>query len=270
MSRSAHRRSDDPDGLYVQKVIDSLPLKELFTDQKGDPFVSIEQRTGVVETYLFGEAFSKRLQHIHHKKHRQIVRPSVLEAVLANLVGLAMFEGKQRAVHLRLAAGTEGEVFWDLGDPDWRVIRIGPDGWDVQGSNGVKFRRPPGYQRLPEPVQGGTIDALRPFLNVKSDDQFKLLVGYLIASLNPRGPYPILELTGAHGTAKSTTARILRSLVDPNMSVARAMIYKEHDLAIAAENGWMLVFDNLSRLTPASSDALCRLSTGGAFSTRKL
>ena len=39
---------------------------------------------------------------------------------------------------------------------------------------------------------------------------------------------------------------------------------------IAARNGWLLMFDNLSWLPRWLSDALCRLSTGGGFSTRQL
>jgi hypothetical protein len=38
---------------------------------------------------------------------------------------------------------------------------------------------------------------------------------------------------------------------------------------IAAQNSWVLNFDNMSHLTPALSDALCRLSTGGGFTTRE-
>ena len=39
---------------------------------------------------------------------------------------------------------------------------------------------------------------------------------------------------------------------------------------ICGNNGWLLALDNLSYLTPWLSDALCRLSTGGGFSTRTL
>ena len=39
---------------------------------------------------------------------------------------------------------------------------------------------------------------------------------------------------------------------------------------IAATNGWIIPLDNLSHLSPWLSDALCRLSTGGGFSTREL
>ena len=39
---------------------------------------------------------------------------------------------------------------------------------------------------------------------------------------------------------------------------------------IAANNGWIIALDNLSHISPWLSDALCRLSTGGGFSTREL
>jgi hypothetical protein len=39
---------------------------------------------------------------------------------------------------------------------------------------------------------------------------------------------------------------------------------------IAASNGWILAFDNVSHLPSWLSDALCRMATGGGFSTREL
>jgi hypothetical protein len=42
------------------------------------------------------------------------------------------------------------------------------------------------------------------------------------------------------------------------------------DISIAAQNGWIVAFDNISYLPPWLSDVLCRLATGGGFSTREL
>src|SRR5262249_53634379 len=42
------------------------------------------------------------------------------------------------------------------------------------------------------------------------------------------------------------------------------------DLMIAASNSWIVAMDNLSAMWNWLSDALCRLSTGGAFATRTL
>jgi hypothetical protein len=45
---------------------------------------------------------------------------------------------------------------------------------------------------------------------------------------------------------------------------------EERDLFIAANNGHVLAFDNLSALAPWLSDALCRLASGGSFAVRQL
>ena len=45
---------------------------------------------------------------------------------------------------------------------------------------------------------------------------------------------------------------------------------EDRDLFIAASNGHVLAFDNVSGLRPWTSDTLCRLATGGGFAVRQL
>jgi hypothetical protein len=123
---------------------------------------------------------------------------------------------------------------------------------------------------LPTPECGGDIDDLRPFLNVSSNDGFVLASAWMIGALHPTGPYPVLILQGEQGSAKTTTARFLRALIDPNLAPVRSEPREPRDLMIAANNGWVCAFDNLSSLQPWLSDGLCRLSTGGGFGTRVL
>jgi hypothetical protein len=114
------------------------------------------------------------------------------------------------------------------------------------------------------------VDVLRRFVNVRSEEDWKLLVAWLIQAFRPTGPYPILILQGEQGSAKTTTARILRAITDPSSTPVRTVPRGEHDLMIAANNSWVVTIDNLSGLQPWLSDALCRLSTGGGFGTRTL
>ena len=120
------------------------------------------------------------------------------------------------------------------------------------------------------PTRGGSINALRPFLNLGSDADFVLVVAWALAVLRDRGPYPVLVLSGEQGSAKSTFAAILRGLLDPNVAPLRALPRDDRDLFISAANGHLLAFDNLSGLPPWLSDTLCRLATGGGFATRQL
>ncbi len=95
-------------------------------------------------------------------------------------------------------------------------------------------------------------------------------MSWLLSSLRGRGPYPILALTGEQGTGKSFTAYELRSLIDPHTASLRSLPRETRDLYVVAMNGHVLVFDNLSSISAEISDCLCRLSTGGGFSTRAL
>jgi hypothetical protein len=97
-----------------------------------------------------------------------------------------------------------------------------------------------------------------------------LFVGWLVAALRPVGPYPVLDLQGEHGSGKSTACRMARALVDPNAASLRSEPREPRDLMIAANNGWVIALDNLSGIQAWQSDCLCRLSTGGGFSTRTL
>src|SRR5262249_40489744 len=58
--------------------------------------------------------------------------------------------------------------------------------------------------------------------------------------------------------------------IDPNVAPVRALSRGERELMIAANNGYLLAFDNLSGLPNWLSDAFCRLASGGRFSVRQL
>jgi hypothetical protein len=111
---------------------------------------------------------------------------------------------------------------------------------------------------------------LRSFVNLASASDFVLVVAWALAALRDRGPYPVLVLSGEQGSAKSTLSKILRALLDPNTAQLRALPREDRDLFIAASNGHVLPFDNLSALPAWISDTLCRLATGGGFATRQL
>jgi len=192
-----------------------------------------------------------------------------MQDTLGLIEARAHFDAPEREVSVRIAVHA-GRLYLDLADSAWRAVEIGPEGWRIVDAPPVRFRRASGMLPLPEPKRGGTVEALRPFLNVRSDGDFVLAVAWLLAALRERGPYPVLVLAGEQGAAKSTFAGLLRALVDPNTSPLRALPREDRDLFIAATNGFILAFDNVSSLRPWISDTLCRLATGGGFAVRQL
>ena len=129
---------------------------------------------------------------------------------------------------------------------------------------------PTGLLPLPVPERGGSIEALRSFLNLSNRNDFVLVVAWLLAALRSGGPYPLLAISGEQGSAKTVLSKMLKALVDPNAAPVRALPREERELMIAANNGYVLAFDNLSGLPAWLSDALCRLASGGSFAVRQL
>ena len=192
-----------------------------------------------------------------------------VRSALDLLEARAQFDAPERMVHIRVAE-YDDRIYLDLADSDWRAIQIGPDGWQVVTSPPVRFRRAAGMLPLPIPQRGGSIEALAAFLNLPAPDEFVLVIAWLLAALQRGGPYPLLVIAGEQGSAKTVLTKILRALIDPNAAPTRALPREERDLMIAANNGHILAFDNLSGLPAWLSDALCRLASGGSFATRQL
>ena len=192
-----------------------------------------------------------------------------LQSVLRVVEATAHFHSEELDINVRVA-GLGDRLYLDLADASWRAVEIDSDGWRIVDRPPVRFRRASGMQPLSTPETGGSIDRLRPYLNVQTDADFVLVVSWMLAVLRHRGPYPVLVLSGEQGSAKSTFSKILRALLDPNAAPLRALPREDRDLFIAATNSHVLTFDNVSGLPSWISDTLCRLATGGGFAVRQL
>jgi len=242
----------------------------LFRDRDGIAYLSFED-AGRRETWPLRSRRAKLYaRELYHRAREKAPNGQAVNDALATLEAKAVFDGPELDVHLRLA-GDGRTTHIDLGDAAWRAVTITPSGWTIVGEHPVRFVRSRGIAALPDPVTGGSLKMLREFVNVGSDDDWRLLVGWLLAAWRPPGqPYPVLGLNGEQGSGKSTTARVLRELVDPSTVSLRAAPHDVRDLMISASSSWLVSLDNLSHLQPWLSDALCRLATGGGFATREL
>jgi hypothetical protein len=194
---------------------------------------------------------------------------AVIGSALDMLEARAQFDAPERVVSMRVAEHA-GKIYLDLADEQWRALVIDAEGWRMLGCPPVRFRRSSGMMPLPMPERGGSVEILKPFLNLSNDNDFVLIVAWLLAALRPGGPYPLLAISGEQGSAKTILSKILRTLVDPNVAPVRGLPRDQRELMIAANNGHLLAFDNLSGLPPWLSDALCRIASGGSFAVRRL
>ena len=241
---------------------------DLFHTAENELFATVPV-DGHRETWpLDARSFKDWLRGRYYTQHQSAPADHAVRDALGVIRSRAQFDSPERPVHVRIA-GLGGAIYLDLGDKLWRAVEITPGDWRVISDPPVRFRRPRGLLALPEPTRGGSLDVLRRFVNVRDAD-WRLLLCWLLATLRDRGPYVILLIFGQQGSAKSTTMRVLRALVDPNRSPIRSKPRDEDALLIAARSGAIVALDNVSYLSDEMSDALCRLATGGGIGKRQL
>jgi hypothetical protein len=247
----------------------ALANAELFHTAQGEAFADIRVDGHRATWAVRDRNFKLWLLREYYLDTSSAPNSDAMRTALDLLEAKARFEGDERTVAVRIA-GICDKIYVDLGTRDWSVVEITADSWRIVADPPVRFRRSRGMRPLPIPEHGGDVRSLKSFLNVRTDSDFMLIVGWLVAALRNRGPYPVLVLTGEQGTAKSTLARVLKALIDPNIAPLRSLPREDRDLFISAHNGHVLAFDNVSHLPPWLSDSLARLATGGGFGTRAL
>lgn len=213
--------------------------------------------------------FKLYLARLYYQRTGKAASAEALQGAITLCESIGRFDGEQQHVFTRVGEHG-GKIYLDLCDHQWRAVEMPRDGWRVLSDPPVRFPRARGMLTLPTPDPGGHLDELRNVINIATDDDYLLIRAWLVGALRPRGPYPVLDVHGEHGSAKSMSSRLLRNLIDPNVAALRAEPRDAHDLIIAATNGWIIALDNVSHLPVWLSDALCRLATGGGFGTREL
>ena len=249
---------------------DMMLCEELFHTPTGVAFADFITE-GRRETWpIRSKRFRTWMQRCYYQATGGAASAAEIRSALDLLEARAQFDGPERKVHVRIAEHG-GRIYLDLADEQWRAVDIGPDG--MAGGRMPTSALPPACRDIAAvryPNKVGPIEALNSFLNLAGRNDFVLIVAWPLAALRAGGPYPLLAISGEQGSVKSVLSKLLKALIDPNPALVRSLSRQERELMIAANNGYLLAFDNLSGLPNWLSDALCRLATGGSFAARQL
>lgn len=261
---------DDEDETVADKLIALARSQcQFLHDAQREPYAVFEAAGARQVHRVLSQGFSDYLSHAYYIQHDRAPTEQSLKVALATLRGQAQFEGEACEVFTRIAK-TEAGYWLDLCNDAWQCVQITPTGWAVvAGAGAPLFTRSGPMRPLPVPERGGTLDALWPLVNVPVADRLMVLA-WMLECLRADTPHVVLELVGEQGSAKSSTQRALRRLIDPNQSDLRTAPKSVEDVWIAARNSHMVSLENLSHLHPQYQDALCVLATGGGYATRTL
>jgi hypothetical protein len=257
---------DEPRSSAAKRLVAAVTSldAELFHDQARRAFC-LTPNEGA---QLIGSAeFEQWAAGQFFRAYRSVIPQKALKDACATLTGMACFEAEQQSVYVRVAQH-EGRHLIDLGDAALRCVIVDADGWRIE-PHPVRFWRPDGLLPLPEPAPGGDVRQLLDFAHLAQCD-LPLMVAWILEAYRADTPKPILELSGEHGTSKTSAQRAIVNLIDPQRAQLQLAPRNARDLAAAASGRWCLSFDNASHLAPDLQDQLCVLATGGTFAERRL
>lgn len=217
---------------------------------------------------VYSTGYEEWLRTAYWRAKEAGVPETTMKSALATIAAAGINDGEQIDLHVRAARDGAGYLI-DLCDEQWRAVLVTPTGWQVLDHSPAYFTRTQSMRPLPEPQRGGDIGLLWQHTNIPGNRRVMVLT-WLLDSFRPDTPFPVLELVGEQGSAKSTTQAVLRSLVDPNKVMLRGRPKTVEDIFVAAANNWLVSYENLSGLTAEQQDAFCTLSTGGGFASRQL
>ncbi|MBK9386431.1 MAG: hypothetical protein IPN34_16590 [Planctomycetes bacterium] len=265
----AEQSADGGDQSLVKKLIAIGMKAELFATPSHEAFAALELN-GHRETHrLSSTEFNRWIRHRAWKELGEAPGTATVETAILALEAQALFEGARRELHLRVCRTDDG-LWYDLADSEWRAVHITPAGWNIVERPPILFRRYAKTQAQHAPIRGGSLELLRRHLGIRDERSWRLVVVWLLAAFIPGSPRCGLILTGEQGTAKSSRTRMLRRALDPCFTELLPVPENVLELAQSAMHGWLLAFDNLSKLSIGISDALSRIITGDGNEKRKL
>ncbi|MCA0205157.1 MAG: hypothetical protein LCH92_12500 [Proteobacteria bacterium] len=251
-------RKGDQTKVILDDVVGSL---KLFRDPDGTAYARVGPRRVMrIDSIEFAD-------WLRRAAYSSGVTPS--QEQIGLVVGIARAHAHETVedVHLRVAK-VGPRIYVDLCDAEDRVLVISAEGIDlIDGDHEcpVVFRR---SRQLPLRLADGTLDDIRSMVNM-DDDQFAIFMACAVKMFFPDTPSPIVNLIGEYGSAKTSTTRVMRSLIDPVTAMVAPGGEKPDDVLIRAWHNYVLTLENMSDLTKLS-DTLCGITTGMGFEVRQL
>lgn len=219
--------------------------------------------------HVESKEFKEWIGSTFYRQTKHFLKEDQIKDVLHTYSGLARYEGECHEIFIRVAKLGDN-YYLDLAEKgNAQAIEINASGWKVVENPPVRFIRPNTMLSLPIPKKEGSLEVLWNLVNFP--ENVRLLVkAWLVECLRSDTPFPILELIGEQGTAKSTSQEILRRVIDPNVCNLRGSPKTVDDVFVCASGSWLTSFENVSYLSSEIQDTLCILSTGGGYNKRKL
>ena len=241
----------------------------LFHDQHRNPYAQVRIADHREVLRCGTSDFRRWMSYKIYTTEKKATGKETINAAVNLLEAIALHDGDQIELFNRVAI--HDDAYWlDLSDKRCRAVRITAEGWEIVDNPPILFTRHSHQASQVEPKSGGNLDGIFDFIPIKDTNNRLLLKTWLVSCLIPNIPHPIPVLHGPQGSGKTSTARLLRRLIDPSSLETLSFPRNQAELAQILSHHYLVPFDNIDALQAWQSDALCRGCTGEGISKRQL
>lgn len=232
---------------------------------------------------LGSDAQRHLLSYAYFQTTGEVLPRSSQPSIEDTAAGLASLNENRITTVSRTYQDSNGVVWIDLGREDCKCVKLTKNGWSIEdmpvNSERVFIKDGSVREIATDPVQPGdvpkaigTLDRiLRPLFNVTEDD-WHLIVGWMVNHLLAERVSPILMMLGTGGSGKSTMCNAISYAVEGGPSFPRsgAMKSEVDDVMVTIAKKRVSVFDNVSKLSGELSDTLAQAVYGMDYEKREL
>lgn len=245
---------------------------DYYTDDLEEPYMTVKVKGKDTVMKIMSNNFRSYLRYIYEEETGLSIGSDAISQAVETLKAKAVFSGNQKKLERR-AAFHNGCHYYDLGSTDGAVeinesgVKLLPQAPSIfkRGKN-MKEQLKPDLSVKPQEL----IKLVKKHFRVKKELDAILLAIYIVTAFIRDIAHVIMVLHGEKGAAKSTSMKMLKSIIDPAAQALLTMPRAKQDLIVTLSNNYMSCFDNLDSLSAEKSDLLCMAATGGAVSTRTL
>ncbi|BAH74379.1 hypothetical protein [Solidesulfovibrio magneticus] len=250
----------------AQMLVSIIHTVSMFKSKTGIIFALPSGKPAIYPVEVESQEFTTWVNNTYFKKYHKFPPGYELAPAIKYVVSETPLAQGTNEVHLRFGHN-KGTVYIDLANDNNEVVAISDTGWNITASAPIYFKKVSTQLAIPTPEKYGDYLKLGEFINI--DDDSKMVLLSTLCSL-AHGNYvrPLLGLIGPEGSGKTSAARFIRTMLDPN-GPQETSVHTTRDLMLTLNNNAIPILDNITKFTQAETDSLCKATTGTGSQERK-